>query len=387
MPPSTKPRLLIVEDTPDNIHVLLDTLKNEFAITIAKNGEQALSMVTPEALPDLILLDVMMPGIDGYEVCQRLKRDPQTSDIPVIFITALSAECDEARGLGLGAVDYITKPFAPELVRARVRNQLHLHVARQRVEAQAAQLRQYNQDLQHTVRELKLLHEQRSELLGMAVHDLKNPLSAISGIASLLTMPSPGKMDEARRQHLLQTITRSTDHMLEIVNNMLAFEQLESGRVELNREPRDLADFAQMVVDLNQPIAVRKEIELEAELGHGCTASVDGPKIREAMDNLVSNAIKFSPQGKHVAVHLQQHNGHVSFTVKDEGPGLTEADREKLFGRFQKLSARPTGGESSTGLGLSITKRLVELHGGTIGVESEPGSGAAFTIQLPGVSP
>jgi signal transduction histidine kinase len=236
---------------------------------------------------------------------------------------------------------------------------------------------------------MKRLNEQRSEFLGIAVHDLKNPLTAISAIAEMLLVDTKeaGAAADSEQVEMLGQLARSAVHMRDIVTDLLASEAIDSGRIELQRRTEDLADLAGIVCEMNQARAETKNIRLVLDAKPGyCLANVDGRRMREVMDNLVSNAVKFSPQHRTVWVTVRSSDespGVVLFSVRDEGPGLTEQDKQKLFGRFVKLSARPTGDESSTGLGLSIVKRLVELHDGRIRVDSEHGHGATFTVQLP----
>jgi signal transduction histidine kinase len=388
-----RPRVLVVDDSPENIHLLLRCLGDEYAVSVALDGETALECVRGPAPPAVVLLDVVMPGTDGYEVCRKLRADPATRDIPVLFLTALNEERDEARGLALGAMDFITKPFSPHRVKARVRNHVRLRSAMLEVERQSCELRRANEELLRSNLELKQLGQQKSEFLGIAVHDLKNPLVAIAGLAKLLLQAAnpgdSGSLRPERRNEMLAAIHASAEHMGGIIKDLLQSEAIDSGRISLECREQALAPLLERAVELNRTQAARKRLDLNVSLAHGCVASLDGRRMLEVVDNLLSNAIKFSPPGKRIWVELSRLPGPppmARISVRDEGPGLSADDMGRLFGRFAKLSARPIGGESSSGLGLSIVKRLAELHQGRVWAESEPGQGAVFLVKLPVVA-
>jgi signal transduction histidine kinase/DNA-binding NarL/FixJ family response regulator len=221
----------------------------------------------------------------------------------------------------------------------------------------------------------------KTELLGIAAHDLKNPLQVISGFSSLIEEAE--SLDEAKRHATL--IQSSSARMLKLVRDLLETASLDSGKLELSKVPVNLAELLRAVAEHNRPNAEKKSQAIELKLEEGCVVELDEERMREVFENLVSNAVKYSPVGKRIQVRLVRSSEEVvRIEVKDEGQGLTEADKEKLFGKFQRLSARPTGGESSTGLGLAIVKQLVELHGGKVWAESDgKGKGATFCVELP----
>jgi signal transduction histidine kinase len=220
----------------------------------------------------------------------------------------------------------------------------------------------------------------KTELLGIAAHDLRNPLQLVSGLSELM---SQGLATGPKVKEFSLAVHDASRRMLEIVNSLLTTAALDRG-LELRPSHVDLVSLAAAVLDEHGQRAAGKGQRLVLDAEEHCAAVVDHDRIRQVMDNLVSNAIKFSPQGTDVHVVVRPHNGHVRLEVRDEGPGLTEDDQRRAFGRFARLSARPTGGEAATGLGLSIVKGLVELHGGRVWAESEgPGRGAAFIVELP----
>jgi len=240
-------------------------------------------------------------------------------------------------------------------------------------------------DLAKQNRTLERLNEEKNTLLGIAAHDLRNPIASIKGHAAFLLESEPDPaLSPALRRRSLESIARVSEQMLALVNDLLDVTAIESGRLDLRREPCALDALIARRVEFFRALGERKAIAVEAELGEALTVAVDPNRIEQVIDNLVSNAIKYSPHGSCVSVTLRAEGDEVCFTVRDQGPGLTLEDQRRLFGVFQKLSARPTGGEKSTGLGLAITARVVKAHGGRIEVESEPGAGATFSVLLPG---
>jgi signal transduction histidine kinase len=230
---------------------------------------------------------------------------------------------------------------------------------------------------------LAAANEDKNRYLGIAAHDLRNPLSSVRGLSQLmLEMPMPPE----QQRELVSTVYRTSDEMLGLVNDLLDVARIESGRIDLNLAPCDVADLVAHRLQHLRPHAERKRIGLRFE-AVDAMAVIDKARFGQVIDNLVSNAIKFSPIGSTVRILLENADGSVRLVVEDEGPGFSEADRAGLFKNFQKLSARPTGGESSTGLGLSIAKKVVDTHGGAIAVEGAAGGGARFVVTIPAGGP
>jgi len=234
--------------------------------------------------------------------------------------------------------------------------------------------------------ELRRLNEIKNAFLGMAAHDLRSPIGYIQTVTHLL-MGSTIELSAAERKKLLQDANRQTDHMLTLLDELLDVTQIEAGKLELALEPVDLGSFLGDAIDRHGKMATPKgSTVLLKEIPAG-TAAADPHRLRQVIDNLISNAIKFSPPGSTVRVSAQRMPSGWRINVQDEGPGVTPSDRGRLFQDFARLSARPTGGEKSTGLGLAITRRVVEAHNGQIGVDSEPGHGANFWFTLPDQAP
>ena len=366
-----KSRILVVDDVVQNLQVVGTMLRNEgHDVMPAGSGAQALDRVRAR-LPDLILLDLMMPEMDGLEVCRRLKADPATRGIPVVFLTASNEMEHLVKGFEAGAVDYLTKPFNGAELLARVRTHLELKHARE-------QLRQMN--------------EEKNEFMGIAAHDLRNPLGAITGYAELVleemdSLPVPAAEPWARVAREVTEgagrIRETSRRMTEMVQNLLDANRIERGEMHLERQPTDVGPALASVIESQRPRATAKRQSIHWETpGTAAVALVDRGVVVQVFENLVSNAVKYSPPGTNITVRLRSSATTVRCEVQDEGPGLNAEDLKKLFGKFARLSAKPTGGEHSTGLGLSIVKKMVEAMSGRVWCESEPGRGATFIVEF-----
>jgi signal transduction histidine kinase len=361
--------LLIVDDNPENISVLFEfLLEHGFEILVAEDGEDAIQTAQREH-PGLILLDVMMPKIDGFETCRRLKNMTDTKDIPVIFMTALSDLENKVRGFEVGAVDYVTKPFQQEEVVARINT--HLTLRRLQLE-----LEQKNQHLID-------INNEKNELLGIAAHDLKNPLAAIQGTADFLK----SELDQLEREAVITMLTNihvSAKHMFELISNLLDVSRIEAGKISLLLKKTDIKQLAREMTYIYKERAIAKNINLllQADNSH-YLAYLDEDITRQVLDNLISNAVKYSPPGKNVTIIMKNDGNMVSCLIQDEGVGLSQQDQQKLFGKFTRLTPRPTGTENSTGLGLYIVKKLTEAMKGKVWCESELGRGSKFIVEFP----
>jgi signal transduction histidine kinase len=363
-----KPTVLIVDDTAANIEMLGAMLRvKDIQVVAAINGPQALTIAEAK-MPDVILLDIQMPDMDGYAVCQKMKSNPVTQDIPIIFLTAKNETADIVKGFELGAVDYITKPFRPQELFARLRTHLQLTALQKQTLAQ-------NQ-------ELVTLNKLKDEFLGVAVHDLKNPLSGITGLAEYLR--DNEEIDREMAKHCLDTIITQSTKMFAIIKNLLNVNAIERGALSLHITRQNLPALAQSTTESYGIKAEGKNLTLHTVLEENCDVLADEISTIQILDNLISNAIKFSPEGKTITVAVRKTpHGVVALNVQDEGPGLTDEDKTKLFTTFAKLSAQPTAGEHSTGLGLSIVKRLAEVMNATVRVESTYSKGATFIVEFP----
>lgn len=364
-------KVLIVDDDRLNIRILGGILKSDgYVVSDANSGERALELYA-EFLPDLVLLDVVMPGIDGLETCRRIKRAYGEKSAPVIFITAKSESDDVVEGLLAGGSDYLPKPFKPKEVLARIRT----HLQNRAMAEQQALL----------VTQLSKANASKNRFLGMAAHDLRNPLASIRGLAEFLRDGVAGPMN-ADQLDLVQTIHGASQAMLEMVNELLDVATIESGELKLHIEKHNLGDLVAKSVALTNMEAVKKSTHVVFEAPAApVVPTIDAAKMKQVVDNLLSNAVKYSPPGSKVTIIVTDDAANKCYilAVRDQGPGIPDSERDKLFKDFGRLSALPTGGEKSTGLGLAICRKIVEAHHGTIKAENLPTLGCEFRVSLP----
>jgi signal transduction histidine kinase len=292
----------------------------------------------------------------------------------VIFVTALDKKRDEIRGFEFGAVDYIAKPIVQETLLARV----HVHLA---LEDSLKQLKRNQITIESRNAELDEMNQLKNKFISMAAHDLRNPIVSILGFAEVLLSETQLSTEDSRRY--LKIITAACNKMLDLISDTLDVSVIESGELVLNLGIGSLADLVAERVQIFEPIARRKNIEIVKQFSNVEDSWFDPSRIAQVLDNLISNAIKFSPHGKQIFVSLKELNDLLIISIKDQGPGIPAEDQYRVFDHFQTLQAKPTDGESSTGLGLAIVKNIVDVHKGTISVESEPGEGATFAFTLP----
>lgn len=376
-PPTTSPillagrKVLIADDDRLNIRILGGILRSEgFVLGEAASGEEALE-VYAKFQPDLVLLDVTMPGIDGFETCRRLRKEYGANCAPVIFITARSDSDDVVEGLVAGAVDYLPKPFKPKEVLARIRSHLHNRILSEQQKLLVEQLSKANQA--------------KNRFLGMAAHDLRNPLASIRGIAEFLREGAVGPLTTDQLD-LIETIQGASTSMLDMVNELLDVATIESGELKLNRGKHDLAELVAKAVALINREAGKKGTQIVFEHPPGPVISqIDPAKMKQVVDNLISNGVKYSPPGSTITATVMRDDAHQRciLAVRDQGPGIPENERDKLFKDFSRLSSQPTGGEKSTGLGLAICRKIVDAHHGTIVAENLPQGGCEFRVALP----
>jgi two-component system sensor histidine kinase/response regulator len=371
---TTKPalagrRILIVDDDRLNVRILTSILNPEgYELRAAHSGEEAL-VIYEEFKPDLVLLDVIMPGINGFETCRTLKARHGELLAPVVFITAKSESDDVVEGLAAGGVDYLPKPFKAREALARLRTHL--------------QNRLLNEQQRQLVAQLSTANAAKNKLLGMVAHDLRNPLASIRGLADFLSDGTVGQLTPDQLD-LVKTIQDTSQSMLTMVNELLDLSVIESGELKIHPELRSIAELINKSVYLNNINAAKKGSRIElAPLDPTVDLRIDADKVKQVIDNLLSNAIKFSPPNSTVAVEMETSEAYYSILVRDQGPGIPENERHKLFKDFSQTSVKPTAGEKSTGLGLAICKRIMESHGGGISVENAPGGGAVFKITFP----
>jgi len=365
--PQASANILVVDDTAANLQLLTGMLKGRgYRVRPVSSGEMALRAVETHA-PDLILLDISMPDMDGYEVCRRIKANEHWRDIPVLFISALSDTEDKVRAFQAGGVDYVGKPFQFEEVDARVRTHLELH--RQQLE------------LKDNYKRLQEMEHLRDNLTHMIAHDMRSPLLALQLSLGLLgdSIP-PGSTDDTA---VLDNAKLGVTQLIDMVSQMLDVSRMEAGKMELKREPCDLISVARDVIGTLRPLAESRTLVVES--ANPVTASCDGELIRRVLANLVGNAIKFTATTGRVAITAAVEGDRVRVNVTDNGSGIPPEKHQLIFEKFGQIADRSRRG--GFGLGLTFCKMAVEAHGGTIGVGSTPGHGSTFWFSLPVAAP
>jgi signal transduction histidine kinase len=431
--------ILMVDDSPTNLAAALEPMVTRgFQVALARSGQEAMEQADL-VRPDLILLDVLMPGMDGFETCRRLKASESTKEIPVIFMTALAETSDKLAAFKVGGVDYVIKPFNADEVIARVETHLTLREMRKQVEVQNAQLqheiamrrqfesalRRVHDELEQKVaertveladanavlkkeiserkraereREALLASEQaarskaeaadrlKDEFLAILSHELRTPLTAISGWARLLHQSG---LDIALVKRGVEVIERNAWAELQIIEDLLDVSVIIRGQMELKAQPVCLASILQTSIDSIKLAADAKGVRISLSLS--TTTSMiwgDRRRLEQIIRNLLSNAVKFTPSGGRVTVSLEEVGSMTRIRISDTGEGISPEFLVHMFERFRQADSSTKRRHGGLGLGLSIVRHMVEMHGGVVTGESEgQGKGATFTVDLPMMPP
>jgi len=361
--------VLVVDDTPANLKLLVEMLSRDgYKARLARNGQAALAAARAR-VPDLILLDISMPGMDGFQVCEALKDDPDTREVPVIFISALSDTLDKVRAFSAGGVDYITKPFQWEEVAARVRTHLELKRAREALGVSNAELNNVNGHL--------------TRLIAVLAHDLRNPLSGFMNYpAELLDGLEDGDLSKEQLAATLEQMETEARAVYQLLEDLLTWGQSQLRQDTFAPESLELRHTVAVTLDTAVPLARRKRLTLgNAVPGHHLVHA-DRAMLTAVIRNLVGNAIKFTPAGGIIVVEATTPEpGWVEITVQDTGQGLSAERRDRLFA--EPASTPGTAQERGRGIGLVLCREFVERHGGEIRVDSTEGQGSRFRFSIP----
>lgn len=361
-------RILAVDDTPDNLILLETILESEgFEMDLVADGKSALEQII-QSPPDLILLDVMMPGMDGYEVTRRIRNNPEINYIPILLVTAYK-ESSVVQGLDAGADDFICKPFDTDELLARVRSLLRL---------------------KHSLDEQQKMARQREDFVSRMTHDLRTPLVAADRMLNLFLQETFCKISPEMKQ-AITVMLRSNHNLTQMVNNLLEVYRFDAGKKTLNSESCNLPQMVTEVIQELSPIASDKKLDLKID-----TSSLDKTsenagivigdrlELRRVISNLIGNAIKFTDTGS-IEARISETDAPIDgknwliVEIQDTGYGIALEDQETIFERFRQGRNKRAG----SGLGLHLSRRIVEAHQGKIEVSSEQSKGSVFTVHLP----
>lgn len=393
--------ILLVDDNPTNLGLLFEALNDSgFKLLAAEDGEAALAQVG-YFKPDIILLDVMMPGLDGFETCRRLKQNPETQDIPVIFMTALTETVDKVRGFSVGAVDYITKPFQTAEVLARLTTHLSMQRLQQQLQAQ-------NQQLQQEIRDREQAEQSLRVLLHAVSHDLRNPVTGMLMVLKNLLKTLPESVNDADCQEpgnpanlsvnpcppvsgictapvprlVLERMIEGGDRQLKLINCLLEAHTIETQGVVLHCHPLQLGEVIADVVAEIQPLLLKNQAMLVSHVPPDLPlVNGDSTQLWRVLENLIGNALKHNPPGLSLVVEASVQAEQLRCSVRDDGVGVAAEYADRLFDLYRRgANARHTHG---LGLGLYLCRQIILAHGGTIGVDSALGKGCDFWFALP----
>ena len=361
MADNNRQKVLIVDDVAKNIQLVASFLEEAgYEINFALSGQSALEHIRQDDF-DIVLLDIMMPEMDGFEVCAKIKGDPQTKDLPVIFLTAKTDIESITRGFSVGGVDYITKPFNKAELLARVRTHL---------------------DLRAQQKELEELNATKDKFFSIIAHDLKGPLNQLMGLSDILH----AELSESKDEKLLRLaglINDSVKSARSLLDNLLDWARSQTGTINFMPERLILRDVVEEVIELNANNALQKNVSIENAIAEHLTAFADSNMVKTILRNLIGNSIKFTPEGGNIQIDASRNHDQITVSVADNGIGIDEDGLGKLFKIGEQTHTIGNSKEKGTGLGLILSREFVELNHGKIWAESQPGQGSTFFFTLP----
>lgn len=362
-------KIFIVDDVMSNVLLLKVLLTNEkFAIATASNGRQALEQVEKEN-PDLVLLEVMMPDMSGFEVVQHLKSNPNTADIPIIFLTALNSTADIVKGFQVGANDFISKPFNKEELIIRVTHQISLLAAKRLILSKT-------EELQRTI-------AGRDKLYSVIAHDLRSPMGSIKMVLNMLILNLPSEKIGAEMYELLTMANQTTEDVFSLLDNLLKWTKSQIGKLNVVYQDVDLVEVTDGVIEIFSMVASLKKIRIREMKPEKMMVNADIDMLKTVVRNLLSNAIKFSKENSEVLVKMEEVDGMAVVSVQDYGCGISEEGQKKLLHTDTHFSTFGTNNEEGSGLGLLLCKDFVVKNGGKLWFTSKEGEGSIFSFSIP----
>ena len=361
-------KILIVDDVVSNVLLLKILLTNEkFQICTASNGRECIEKAKSER-PDLILLDVMMPDLNGFDTAVILKGDPETSNIPIIFLTALNTPADLVQGFKVGASDFLTKPFNKEELIVRVMQQISLVAARRIIMAQ-------NEELRHTI-------SNRDKMYSVIAHDLRSPMASIRMVLNLFVNAVTPEMIGQELYDLVDKANKGSEETHSLLDNLLKWTKSQTGRLNVVYQDFEINDVVLGVVDIFVIIAETKNIRLNCDLGaEKFKVHADADMLNTVIRNFLSNAIKFSNENSTIDINVRRTGDFARISVRDHGVGIDEDRLANLFSSGKTTYG--TNNEEGSGLGLQLCKDFAVKNGGDVEVESVRGEGSTFSVLVP----
>ncbi|ERT09288.1 response regulator [Lyngbya aestuarii BL J] len=382
--------ILIVDDTPENLRLLSSMLEETgYKVRKATNGKQALKAIEAQS-PDLILLDILMPEMNGYQIAKHLKSIDSTREIPIIFLSALNDTMDKVFAFDVGGVDYITKPFQMQEVLVRVRTQITLR-------EQQKQLLDQNKKLQQEIKERKKVESALRVYIHAVSHDLRNPVTGmlilLNNLLAKKSSDSPSTL--TINTNIIEQMAKSCDRQLNLLNSLVETSDTSLQGISVNCQPLDLVDFTQQIIAEWQPVFEKNRVILDTELPSSLPpVQADYHQIWRVFDNLISNAIKYNPPGLTLTLSAEiisekkskskNYTQWIKYTISDDGIGVKPEEAEELFELYKR--GKNVGKIKGLGLGLYLCRQIINAHGGKIGVIANKNSGASFWFTLPVLS-
>ena len=361
------PIVLIVDDNPNNVKVIAVILRQlNYKLVIATSGKSAIELVE-KTRPDLVLLDIMMPEMDGYEACEIIKSDKKNENLPIIFLTALNEKENIVKGFEKGGVDYITKPFNKDELISRVKTHLELKFTRD--------------ELQQTTNHLTELNSLKDKMFSVIGHDLRSPLGSVKMTLELLSKDIITPADEDYKE-TMDLMKKTTDEVYNLLENLLGWAKAQSGNLTVQPEKLNLAELVNSIFLLHKGNLSLKKIVFNNNIDESIFAFADMNTVKIVFRNLVSNAIKFTPDKGTITINAVEKEDMVEIAVVDSGVGIPEENLDKLFDSKKHLTTYGTNRESGSGLGLVLCKNFVEKNEGELWVKSEVGKGTTFFFTL-----
>jgi signal transduction histidine kinase len=378
--------VLVVDDDARNRALVRGRLAPSFEVLEAGSGAEALDLLSRLHV-DLVLLDVMMPALNGFDTCRAIKAMPDKGFLPVVLLTALSGQEDRNEGLAAGADEFLAKPIDHRELTLRVRALLTLREQDARIRLQVDELREKEAVIRKQLDELQHLQVLKDDLFSLIVHDLRNPLAGVAGYLELLQLELTGPSHEVARQNA-DRAAEASRKLRDLLDEVLEVQRLEETGLPLDRQPVHVAPIARDALGTLEGAARRRHIKLELAPGDDPILWLDRSLTRRAFENLVANAVKFSPANDTVSVEVRTEGERVIFEVTDRGPGVSDSLKVKLFKKFASVEARAVGERRrGFGLGLHLVKLVANAHGGEAFVRDHVGGGSVFGVSFPGVAP